>query len=314
MTKVQEEQAQGVWNVTEFKTTEKTCSEAHYGSVSSQRADLARHEQQEYMAKASMKNRAFKIATRLVNLAFPKFPKKQKMFTDEDIVAMHELLQWTYQLPEVRIMMPSVSKVLATDGLDTEEGQMAVLQAQENMKQCRWFAVPVHSSEPLHWTCVLFKMDPVQLGEVAEVRYYDWSGRVSSNARAATRLVACLTSNIRLRQLPATTNSFRQVPSSNDCGLAIWHALEQCMKEQKGEGQHTLYPTPVAWRQRLAAFIEVLEKEQDLWGMEVLASEVHGTAEEGLSGEAAEAIAAEVAAMPAEEEAASTSNTEVEGC
>ena len=59
--------------------------------------------------------------------------------------------------------------------------------------------------------------------------------------------------------LPAARNAYKQREGSNDCGFAVWQALEQCMKICRGEGDFTVYPDPRGWRKTLHTFLEKLE-------------------------------------------------------
>jgi len=197
---------------------------------------------------------------------------KGNMLSDEDLTAIHEFLQWQYQMPDVALASASVVKVIVVEGASTVEGATCIMEVKELMKTKRVVVLPIHAD--LHWTAVVLEMEDIGSMIVKSVQYFDWIEPVvvrnRNYARKLLRLLTIVEDSVQFLALPVKSNKFRQREGSNDCGFVVWYALEMKMKELRMEGACALYPTPEVWRERLNVFEKNLVKEQQAWAMEDL--------------------------------------------
>jgi len=195
---------------------------------------------------------------------------KDAMLTDEDLLGIHELLQWQYQMPLVGIAPPALVKLACVEGASTEIGSQSILELKELMKTKRVVCMPIHAN--LHWTVVRLTMKEIGSLEVERAEYYDWlepmAGKNCSYAKKILRLCTLKPADASFVELPPKTNKYRQRPGSNDCGLVVWYALEDAMKQLRMEGSRKLMPQPDVWRQRLQTLELSLLKEQQKWKLE----------------------------------------------
>ena len=200
-----------------------------------------------------------------------------RMLEDDGLRAIFEFLQWQYQLPEFFLAGAAQVKLLGTQGVATDEGCNVAFELKEHMQVMKYIVLPIHADAPLHWTFLVLvmeeKAEEEQQGEerkVKDVMYIDWLKDMQSNARVAEKVLSILTvGENAVCELPAACNHYRQRPGSNDCGFAVWYALEVLMKRHRGEGELMLYPDPVNWRKKLKTFMQELRKQQQEWNMEV---------------------------------------------
>jgi hypothetical protein len=192
----------------------------------------------------------------------------KQMLTDEDLQVTFDYLQWQYISYRVAMLKPSCVKVAMMEGLSTEEGSLAVLEAKEIMKQYDYVVVPVHSEVPLHWTVIMLRMKTGS-DEVEQCHYIDWLQNVENNRRYAQKFLKFVTlQGESYMKLPGAFNKYRQASGSNDCGLAVWWALEVFMKEIRMEGAWRLSPNPAEWRKRLTTLKTTLHDERGVWLLE----------------------------------------------
>ena len=190
-----------------------------------------------------------------------------RMLHDVDLLAIMEYLHWQYMQPDVGMIKPAQVALAAHFGLSSAEGRLALMQIKDQMQMMQYLLLPVHCNEPLHWTVLLLKMEK-DTDEVLEVKYYDWlKGLKESRAIAAKVLEYVTIDPLKPGQqpwkLPEHCNHYKQLPGSNDCGLALWQAAESCMKENRGEAKVGVLPNPVEWRKLLKHMLQLLVKEQD---------------------------------------------------
>ena len=199
--------------------------------------------------------------------------RKKEMLADDDLLAVHEYLQWQYKQPLIALADASAVKIACVEGASTDSGVDCILQLQDLMKTKHIVVVPVHAA--LHWTALVLHMKELGQVEVKEVEYFDWASELSkANAAYAKKILRLMTASFGANagkepvQFPAKTNKFVQRAGSNDCGFAVWHALEVNMKYLRLEGRCRLCPSPDEWRQKLMTFEMSLLKEQQKWAAE----------------------------------------------
>jgi len=195
---------------------------------------------------------------------------KNGMLSDEDLVSIHEFMQWQYQMPDVALAAPCAVKLACFEGASTVEGSGCILELKELMQTKRIVVFPIHAD--LHWTVVVLEMEEIGSMKVKRAHYFDWMepcvARHRNFARKLLRLLTISAENQSFLELPVKHNKFRQRPGSNDCGFVVWYALEVFMKQRRMEGTWTLLPRPDLWRDRLQTFQRSLLKEQQAWALE----------------------------------------------
>ena len=153
-----------------------------------------------------------------------------------------------------------------------EAGMLSLLQIKDAMKQFEHVILPVHCDAPLHWTVIALRLEKGS-AEILEVSYYDWCNGVKESAVLAQRLLSLLTfseddAKKKPMELPLPCNYYRQKPGSNDCGFALWQALENACKKMRLESAVGVLPRPEAWRKTLKVLLTSLCAEQTKWMME----------------------------------------------
>ncbi len=192
----------------------------------------------------------------------------KSMLSDEDLAATYEFLSWNYQQQDVRVAKASICKLVCDLGTETEEGLYSVWELKDQLKQAKWLILTIHATSPLHWTFIVVKTKEQGSEEITEVRYIDWLYNVEEN-RYRALVVWHNLSEGKFGPLPSHCNLYRQAPGSNDCGLALWHTLEDIMKYNRGEGLHTNYPDPPGYRKKLDKLLEKIALEKDAWDLEL---------------------------------------------
>jgi hypothetical protein len=194
---------------------------------------------------------------------------KNQMLADEDLHAIFEYLQWQYQMPEFAMIRPGAVKVACYEGMSSPEGVSCVFEMKDMMEKFKYVVLPIHAS--LHWTVLLLIMEEGDTGKVKEVYYFDFLPTVQLNLQYARKILRMLTVDGAggCMEVPAVHNSYRQSYGSNDCGFAVWYALEVFMKQHRLEGKWTLYPVPSVWRERLHTLKTTLLEQQQAWILEV---------------------------------------------
>ena len=194
------------------------------------------------------------------------------MLHDADLHIIYEYLQWQYMMPEVMFLKPAMVKIATHFGTTAEVGMMCMLEIKDAMKSSEILVLPVHCDEPLHWTFIALRLEP-ESDKILEVKYYDWCNGVKQSAALAQRMLSLLTIDeanpaVQPMKLPKPCNWYRQRPASNDCGFALWQALENAMKKKRLEGDVGVLPQPVQWRKTLKTLLVSLQTQQDRWRME----------------------------------------------
>ena len=194
---------------------------------------------------------------------------KKHMLADEDLRAIFEFLQWQYQMPEFAMAKPGVVKVAQHEGMSSAEGGGCIWEIKDLMEKFKYVVLPIHAT--LHWTALVLVMEEGSTGKVEEVYYFDFLPTVKLNQQYARKILRLLTmaADGSFMELPAVHNAYVQSFGSNDCGFAVWYALEVFMKQHRGEGKWTLYPKPAVWRERLHTLKGVLLTQQQDWNLEV---------------------------------------------
>ena len=195
-----------------------------------------------------------------------------KMLHDADMMMIFEWVQWQYLLPEVTVVRPALVKMAMHFGTSQIEGRECLLQIKEAMLVHEFAVLPVHSDYPLHWTVLVVQSD-LEKNCIVGVKYYDWLGDIETSAKLAQLLLTMISvseedAEVLPLKLPAACNHFRQRPGSNDCGFALWQALENCFKKVRGEGEIGVLPKPITWRNTLKTLLKQLVTQQDKWLLE----------------------------------------------
>ena len=196
--------------------------------------------------------------------------QKGRMLEDEDLVLIHEYLQFQYMRPEMTLADPDVVKFACMEGSSSDGGAEAIFKLRDLLDAFEYVVFPVHADNPRHWTVLLIHVkDPVL--KQMECWYFDWLPTVQSNARYARKLLRLLTlqEDGTCVQLPPVQNGYKQRHASNDCGLAVYYVFEVFMKQLRTEGAWTLYPDPEEWRKKLHRLKYSLYEEQQKWNLEV---------------------------------------------
>ena len=193
------------------------------------------------------------------------------MLADEDLYLIDQYLQWQYMQPGIGLASASGVKVAAHFGLTNEDGMIALQEVKDMLVQKKVLICPIHCDEPLHWTFLVLWSD--EAGRILDVKYVDWCINMKPNAQIAQQLLNMLVLDPMdpakgLWKLPKAWNCYRQRPASNDCGFAVWWAMETVMKQMRLECDIGAYPKPVEWRKTLQTFATSLQKEQGDWLVE----------------------------------------------
>ena len=213
-----------------------------------------------------------------------------QMLDDADLVVIFEFLQWQYMQSQVCLIKPVVVKMAIHFGLADDivvpgedaaaasPGRMALMQIRDSLKQFEHIVLPVHCDAPLHWTVLVVETEPGS-EVIKNVQYYDWCAGMQLNRKLSQRLLSLLgsvqteagTSSTvanEVLKLPEKCNHYLQRPGSNDCGFAVWHALESIFKLRRGE-QAGAKPDPIGWRKLLGdKILKVLKVAQEKWKAE----------------------------------------------
>ena len=189
-----------------------------------------------------------------------------KMLDDGDLWVIFEYLQWQYQQPVVGMVKANIVKLALVFG-DSPDGEMAIMQIKDAMRQCEVLLLPVHCDAPLHWTALELHMKP-DSDEIIGVKYGDWLGGLEQSANLAQlllNLISMKTEQVEgqfgLMELPRPFNHYVQRSWSNDCGFVVWQMLENAMKRLRLEPDVGVYPDPNRWRKTLKTLLEAMVKE-----------------------------------------------------
>ena len=181
------------------------------------------------------------------------------MLDDTDISVISEYLQWQFVQPEVVCLRACQVKTAIHFGLDPAAGSLAMQMVMDTIAHAEHVIFPVHCDEPLHWTAMHLKVEKGS-SKILQVLYYDWCFGIVENAALAQKILGVITLRKECAdaplKLPKPRNAYRQLAGSNDCGFAVWQALENAHKSVRLEGPCGILPSPQSWRKLLKSSLQ----------------------------------------------------------